>query len=316
MINREQDTGTGNFKNEGNEVINPPSVLLFGGTGWIGSKLIDLMKERSIKHHISPNRLENRTEIIEEVKRINPTTIINCAGITGRPNIDWCEDHKVETIRSNIIGTLNLLDIANQFNIHICNLATGCIYQYDEKHPINSGIGFKEEDNYNYFGSFYSTAKQTVEQLSKNYKNTLTLRLRMPISDRIVEEPRNFITKIINYEKVVNVPNSMSVLYDLLPIMLDMCIKQTTGVFNFVNPGVISHNEILDLYKLYIDPEFQYQNFSVEEQDRVLKAGRSNNHLDTTKLQSLYPNLPHISISIQDVYKRMRNNIINNKNNK
>ncbi|KAF2073494.1 hypothetical protein CYY_005203 [Polysphondylium violaceum] len=284
-----------------------PCVLLFGGTGWIGNKMIDLMKEKSIKYYVSTNRLENRSEIIEEIKRVNPTSILNCAGITGRPNIDWCEDHKVETIRSNIIGTLNLLDIANQCNVHVCNLATGCIYQYDDKHPINSGIGFKEEEAYNYFGSFYSTAKQTVEQLSKNYPNTLTLRLRMPISDS-VQEPRNFITKIKNYERVVNVPNSMSVLYDLLPVMLDMCCKQTVGVFNFVNPGVISHNEILDLYKLHIDPSFQYQNFSVEEQDRILKAGRSNNHLDTSKLESLYPNIPHIQTSIQDVFKRMKRN--------
>jgi hypothetical protein len=24
--------------------------------------------------------------------------------VTGRPNVDWCEDHKVETIRGNVIG--------------------------------------------------------------------------------------------------------------------------------------------------------------------------------------------------------------------
>lgn len=51
------------------------------------------------------------------------------------------------------------------------------------------------------------------------------------------------------------------------------------GVFNFCNPGAISHNEILDLYKQYIDPTFEYTNFTVEEHDKILVAKRSNNTL-------------------------------------
>lgn len=54
------------------------------------------------------------------------------------------------------------------------------------------------------------------------------------------------------------------------------------GVFNFCNPGPISHNEILDLYKQYIDPTFVYANFTVEEQDKILVAKRSNNTLVST----------------------------------
>ena len=50
----------------------------------------------------------------------------------------------------------------------------------------------------------------------------LILRVRMPISDDL--SPRNFITKISKYEKVVNIPNSMSVLYDLLPISIEMTL--------------------------------------------------------------------------------------------
>ena len=41
----------------------------------------------------------------------------------------------------------------------------------------------------------------------------LILRVRMPISDDL--SSRNFVTKISKYERVVNIPNSMSVLYDL-----------------------------------------------------------------------------------------------------
>ena len=51
------------------------------------------------------------------------------------------------------------------------------------------------------------------------------------------------------------------------------------GVFNFCNPGAISHNEILDLYKQVIDPTFEYSNFTIEEQNKILVAKRSNNTL-------------------------------------
>lgn len=76
---------------------------------------------------------------------------------------------------------------------------------------------------------------------------------------------------------------------------------------------MISHNEILDLYKKYIDPSFTYSNFSLEEQAKVLSAGRSNNELDTTKLvtkcRELGLEVPPIQESIVRVFERMRVNL-------
>lgn len=76
---------------------------------------------------------------------------------------------------------------------------------------------------------------------------------------------------------------------------------------------MISHNEILDLYKKYIDPAFTYKNFSLEEQAKVLAAGRSNNELDATKLvtkcKELGLEVPPIQESIVHVFERMRVNL-------
>lgn len=44
--------------------------------------------------------------------------------------------------------------------------------------------------------------------------------------------------------QVVDVPNSMTVLTDLLPISLIMAERKLTGIYNFVNPGAISHNQV------------------------------------------------------------------------
>ena len=59
------------------------------------------------------------------------------------------------------------------------------------------------------------------------------------------------------------------------------------GIYNFCNPGAISHNEVLDLYKKHIDPNYVYHNFSLDEQALILKAGRSNNTLGRTNYSSI-----------------------------
>ncbi|GAX26254.1 3,5-epimerase/4-reductase [Fistulifera solaris] len=258
-------------------------VLIFGGkTGWIGGKMYTLCKEQGIEVYNADSRIENREAVAAELDRIQPSHVLMSAGITGRPNIDWCESHRPETIRTNVIGTLNVADLCNERGIHCTVYATGCIFSYDAAHPLGSGIGFTEEDKPNFTGSFYSETKSYVEPLLKQYPTCMILRVRMPISDDL--SSRSFVTKIAKYEKVVNIPNSMTVLTELLPASLKMAQKGLTGVYNFTNPGVISHNQVLDLYKKYIDPDFQYSNFTIEEQNEILKAPRSNNELDTTKL--------------------------------
>ena len=62
----------------------------------------------------------------------------------------------------NVIGTLSLVDLCVSRGIHISNFATGCIYSYDEDHPIG-GKGFTEEDEPNFSGSFYSHTKVNLE---------------------------------------------------------------------------------------------------------------------------------------------------------
>jgi 3,5-epimerase/4-reductase len=183
-----------------------------------------------------------------------------------------------------------------------------CIYTYDAAHPVG-GAPFTESDPPNYVGSFYSLTKGMVDALAPNYRHALTLRLRMPISDDL--SPRNFITKISAYARVIDVPNSVTILADLLPVALAMSARAITGTFNFTNPGVISHNGILELYKTHIDPTFWYANFSEEEQAKVLKAGRCNNHLDVAKLVAAVPDIriPPVEESIVGVFVRMKANL-------
>jgi hypothetical protein len=101
----------------------------------------------------------------------------------------------------------------------------------------------------------------------------------------------------------------MTVLNELLPIMIDMAKNKITGTVNLTNPGLITHNEILEMYKEIVDPTFTWNNFSIEEQRVILESGRSNNYLDTTKLVSYYPNVKNIKDSIKNILLEMKKNI-------
>jgi UDP-glucose 4,6-dehydratase len=139
--------------------------LIYGRTGWIGGLLGKICEKQGICYEYGSGRLENRSQLEKDIATVKPTHVFNAAGVTGRPNVDWCESHKVETIRANVVGTLTLADVCKQNDLLLVNYATGCIFEYDEKHQVGSGVGFLEEDKPNFFGSYYSKTKAMVSDL-------------------------------------------------------------------------------------------------------------------------------------------------------
>ena len=114
----------------------------------------------------------------------------------------------------------------------------------------------------------------------------------------VTTNPRNFVCEIAHYERVVDIPNSMTGLPELLPCVIKLALRGRTGVFNYTNPGAISHGQVLELYREYIDPSFEWEHFSVEEQAMVIKAGRSNNELSSRKLWAEFPDMLPIHQSL------------------
>jgi dTDP-4-dehydrorhamnose reductase len=173
-------------------------------------------------------------------------------------------------------------------------MGTGCIFNgYDKE--------YTEDDEPDFFGSSYSIVKGFTDKIIKNFDNVLNVRIRMPITTDI-NCNRNFINKIITYKKICSMNNSMTVLPDLLPLLIDMVVKKEIGTINLVNPGYISHNEILELYKEHINSAFNWENMTIEEQNQLLLSERSNNILNTSKLQKLYPDVKDIKTSIKSLF--------------
>ena len=268
-------------------------VLIYGHKGWIGSKVINLLQEQNIEFVRGNVRVNNKLELEEEIKTINPTHIMSFIGRThgkGFTTIDYLEQKgKIyENVRDNLFSPLLLAILCKKYNIHFTYMGTGCIFKFDKDHPYEKEVnGFTEESLPNFFGSGYSVVKGFTDELMHMFEDTvLNLRIRMPISDDW--STRNFIYKITHYEKICSIKNSMTVLPELLPLMIDMAKNKVTGTINMTNPGLISHNRILELYKEIVDKDFTWKNFSIEEQAKILAADRSNNYLDTSKIESMY----------------------------
>jgi nucleoside-diphosphate-sugar epimerase len=283
-------------------------VLIFGGNGWIGSKVVKLLEDSGANIIVikSKCRADDATAIQSEICEIfvkgrEVTHIMSFIGRTHGtfegevcPTIDYLEKpgKLVENINDNLFSPITLAEIAKRNKMHFTYLGTGCIFDYDDKHLMGNpdGVsGFTESDKPNFFGSSYSIVKGFTDRLMHQLydKTALNVRIRMPITDEI--SPRNFITKIINYAKnakICSIPNSMTVLNEMLPIMINLALEKRVGTLNLTNPGTISHNEILEMYKAIVDPSITWQNFSIEEQNQILASKRSNNCLDTTYLET------------------------------
>ena len=271
--------------------------IVYGSEGWIGSKVFETLQKLHIEAVKGSSRVNNIEDLKNEIKKEKPTHIISLIGRThGTYNddyigtIDYLEKpgKLVENVRDNLFGPMVLGLLSKKYNYHFTYLGTGCIFQFDEKHPFGKEEkGFTESSLPNFFGSSYSIVKGFTDQLMHLVEDSvLNVRIRMPITDEF--NKRNFITKITTYKKVCSVPNSMTVLNELIPYMIDMAVHGETGTVNLTNPGLISHNEILEMYKEIVDPDFTWENFSIEEQDEILASGRSNNFLNTKILKQVY----------------------------
>jgi len=288
--------------------------LVYGARGWIGQQVVALLAAQEQEVVAAVSRVDDEVAVAAELAAMAPDRVVCLTGRThggsGTPEspkfgtIDYLEQKGklAINVRDNLYAPVSLALLCQAAGIHYTLLNTGCIFEYDEEHP-RGGAGFTEADKPNFFASSYSVVKGFTDRLLHRIP-ALVLRLRMPITgDR---NGRNFISKIIQYEKVVDIPNSMSVLSTLLPILVDLARKQHVGVVNFVNPGAISHSEVLQLYKEIVDPSFEWQTFSVEEQEKILLAGRSNCYLDTTFLEKEYPTLPSIKEAVRQSLVEMK----------
>ncbi|OHA13807.1 MAG: hypothetical protein A2909_00795 [Candidatus Tagabacteria bacterium RIFCSPLOWO2_01_FULL_39_11] len=248
-------------------------IVIFGN-GWLGNKYKDYFGGKA---EITSTDISDARAVEKILDSLNPQKVINAAGKTGRPNVDWCEDHKLETVNSNITGPLVLLKACLDRNIFLIHLSSGCLFNGKKRG------GFTEEDSPKP-PNFYARTKAAADNILKNFP-VLILRLRMPIDNQ--PNPRNLITKLAKYPKIIDVENSVTIVKDLIWATDQLIKKRKTGIYNVTNPGPVKHRDILKWYKKLVDPHHQYQMIPLKDLTKLglAKTGRSNCILNTKKLE-------------------------------
>ncbi len=249
-------------------------IIILGGKGYLGQQFA----ARYPSALVPSVDIADQQTVSALLEREKPDVVINTAGKTGRPNVDWCEDHKLETIRSNVTGPLVLLEEALKRDIRLVHIGSGCIYQGDK-----DGCGWHEEDAPNYEGSFYSRTKLWSDQMLQEFP-VLNIRLRMPFDGS--SNPRNLLVKLHGYTRVLDQPNSLTYIPEFLDAIAALIEKGKTGTYNIVNPGGISPYEIMEMYREIVDPTHAFERLTVDRLGEVVKAGRSNCILSPAKLEA------------------------------
>jgi dTDP-4-dehydrorhamnose reductase len=275
-------------------------LLIFGGGGWLGGIFIKILLKKMIPYVLSDIRADDVPGVKSLLEKTNPTHVISFIGRThgeGCNTIDYLESNdKLQiNLRDNLFAPVSLAMLCTQRDIHFTYIGTGCIF--DRNDPCEHV--YTEDEDPDFFGSNYSIVKGYTDRIMHLLPTSiLNVRIRMPITNE--DCPRNFISKIIRYEKVCSIPNSMTVVNSLFPYLLDMMLKKNVGTIHLVNPGVITHNDILQMYKEIVDPSFTWNNFSKEEQNQTLLSKRSNNQLCTDTLKSMYPDVLDIKDAVKE----------------
>eukprot|EP00656_Telonema_subtile_P017611 TRINITY_DN1946_c0_g1_i2.p7 TRINITY_DN1946_c0_g1~~TRINITY_DN1946_c0_g1_i2.p7 ORF type:complete len:124 (+),score=40.42 TRINITY_DN1946_c0_g1_i2:1397-1768(+) len=91
--------------------------------------------------------------------------------------------------------------------------------------------------------------------------------------------------KLTQYPKLFSAPATWTVLDELIPVSIELALRGTVGIFNWTNPGQMTHNELMLLYKKYVDPGACWELATEQE----MCNARVNAPLSMDKLFGVYP---------------------------
>jgi len=236
------------------------------------------------------DRVDCSTKQIETILDVNkPDVLVNCVGKTGVGNVDWCESNKEITATTNTAIPILLADACAKKSIHLIHIGSGCIFYGNSPHAYKTGdtsqpiveSGWEENDFANP-ESFYSRTKYASDLVLGRMPNCTVLRIRMTISDR--NHDRNLFNKLRKYNKLIDIPNSMTFMDDLTKV-INWCAKEgQTGIFHTTNPGTLTAARVMREYQKYF-PNHKFELITGEELDKLTLAKRSNCILNTDKLK-------------------------------
>lgn len=256
------------------------------------------------------------THLDDLIIRYNPAFVVNCYGFTGKPNVDSCENHAEECYRRNINDTRHIMRTCQKLGVNFITVSTGCVYN-DEL-----GRVFTEDDPHNFgytnpTASVYSKSKSwfevdfldTLKKDDVKNKNYL-LRIRMPFDGDM--DDKNYINKIIKYDKLVDYSNSITYIPSLVEF-INIIIRGDveSGVYNVVNKGGIKASNVINIYNTVMGYTKVVNKWYTTDDllsEGLMKCRRSNCVLSTSKLEKYYPDILTSNVAVELAINEYQNN--------
>ena len=266
-------------------------IILLGGSGYVGQAFQRLLTRLEVPFlNLARKALDYSQphQLADYLVESGASFVINAAGYTGKPNVDACELHKAACLFGNAVLPGRIREACELTGTPWGHISSGCIFTGERP----GGGGFREGDAPNFsfrtnHCSFYSGTKALGEEVLAGAENCFVWRLRIPFNE--VESPRNYLTKIMRYARLLEAANSLSQLDEFARACLE-CWQQRLpfGTYNVTNPGHVTTHEVVALIKASGVCEKEFSFFKDEEEfmQVAAKTPRSNCLLDTTKLQS------------------------------
>jgi dTDP-4-dehydrorhamnose reductase len=267
-------------------------IYLLGGSGYVGQAYQALLTRKGI-----PFRNLKRSEVdytdarvlTAALKADKPEFLINAAGYTGKPNVDACELHKAECLFGNAVLPGLIAQACAQTGVPWGHVSSGCIYSGARP----DGSGFQEDDTPNFtfrsnHCSFYSGTKALGEEVLAGQPGVYIWRLRIPFDH--IENPRNYLTKLMRYPRLLEATNSISELTEFVAGTFACWEKRVPfGAYNVTNPGAVTTHEVVDYIRQsgVSRKEFVFFKDEGEFMQLAAKTPRSNCVLDAGKLAAV-----------------------------
>jgi dTDP-4-dehydrorhamnose reductase len=286
-------------------------LYLLGASGYVGQAYQRLLAHRNIPHRIiSRAELDyyNPVRLAAALRHDRVTFLINAAGYTGKPNVDACEVHKAETLLGNAVLPGLIAQACENAGIPWGHVSSGCIYT--GARPDGSGFGETDAPNFTFRRdncSFYSGTKALGEEVLAGRRDVFIWRLRIPFDRH--DGPRNYLSKLMRYDRLLDAENSLSELDEFTAATLACWEKRLPfGTYNVTNPGRISTREVVGLIQAsgVCTKSFSFFTNEAEFMRIAAKTPRSNCLLDSSKLIRAGVPLRPIDEAIRTALKNWR----------
>ena len=266
-------------------------VIILGGSGYVGQAYQKMFRERGIDF-ISLARSEldytDTASLLLYLREMKPKFLINAAGYTGKPNVDACEKDKANCLFGNALLPSRIAEACAATNIPWGHVSSGCIFTGSR--PDGSGFTEGDEPNFTFRQnncSWYSGTKALGEEVLQKYDNVYIWRLRIPFDHR--DGSRNYLTKLIRYEKLLDARNSISHLGEFVAATFACFVKRLPfGTYNVTNPGSVTTRQVVELIRDsgVSQKEFKFFESKADFMSKAAIALRSNCVMDSSKLAS------------------------------